>query len=155
MLGPNAASLHLIAEDIEDCGLDAADLRKAADAAQAGARILDEIAVPRLLTGDLWTVNTMLAPTLRSRPSPESSTWTAPGGGDADADWTLLMASEQRLAFFDTYGTPVSSSAAEFRRHVYEARHLGAILLERHRLGNATGVQAGYEDMAAVLAHLA
>lgn len=30
-----AASLHLIAEDIEGCGLDAADLRKAAQAAQA------------------------------------------------------------------------------------------------------------------------
>ncbi|MBP0932439.1 hypothetical protein ACFWNE_10520 [Streptomyces goshikiensis] len=31
-------SLRLIAEDVESCGLDAADLRKSADAAQAGAQ---------------------------------------------------------------------------------------------------------------------
>ncbi|MFE1876419.1 hypothetical protein ACFW9N_37095 [Streptomyces sp. NPDC059496] len=48
---------------------------------------------------------------------------------------------DERLAFFDTYGAQGSSPAAEFRRQVYEARDLGAIRLERHRLGNTTGVQ--------------
>ncbi|MFJ2751167.1 hypothetical protein [Streptomyces sp. NPDC087297] len=85
------AWLHLIAEDIESCGLDAADLRHSADAAQAGAQVLDEVTVPRLLTGDLWTVNTMLAPA----PVPTicgvldmDRTWW----GDPEADWPTRMA---------------------------------------------------------------
>ncbi|GAA2650823.1 hypothetical protein GCM10010425_74500 [Streptomyces spororaveus] len=56
------ASLRQIANDMEGCGLDAVDLRQAADVAQDGAHLLDEVGEPRLLTGDLWTVNTLLAP---------------------------------------------------------------------------------------------
>ncbi|MFG2667574.1 phosphotransferase family protein [Streptomyces sp. NPDC048387] len=143
-------SLHLIAEDVESCGLDAADLRKAADAAQAGAEVLDEVAVPRLLTGDLWTVNTMLAPA----PVPTicgvldmDRTWW----GDPEADWTMRMArakQDARLAFFDSYGRPAETEAGAWRRHVYEVRHLGALRLERHRLGNEVGVRDSYRLVA-------
>ncbi|UUU37526.1 phosphotransferase family protein [Streptomyces sp. NBC_00162] len=140
------ASLHLIAEDVESCGLDAADLRKAADAAQAGAGVLDEVTVPRLLTGDLWTVNTMLAaapvPTICGVLDMDRTWW-----GDPEADWTLRMArakQDARLAFFDSYGRPEETEAGAWRRHVYEVRHLGALRLERHRLGNHGGVQESY-----------
>ncbi|MGW6706119.1 phosphotransferase family protein [Streptomyces sp. NPDC054956] len=151
------ASLQDIASDLDNAGLDAADLRKIADIAGHESAVLDEIDEPSLLTGDLWTVNTMLAtaapvPTITGVLDMDRTWW-----GDPDADWTLRMArakQDERLAFFDTYGAPASSSAAEFRRQVYEARHLGAIRLERHRLGNAPGVQASYQDMAAILARL-
>ncbi|WP_331735016.1 aminoglycoside phosphotransferase family protein (plasmid) [Streptomyces goshikiensis] len=149
-------SLHLIAEDVESCGLDAADLRKAADAAQAGAEVLDEVAVPRLLTGDLWTVNTMLAaapvPTICGVLDMDRTWW-----GDPEADWTMRMArakQDARLAFFDSYGRTAETDAGAWRRHVYEVRHLGALRLERHRLGNEAGVRDSYPLVAEELSAL-
>ncbi|MFE5492995.1 phosphotransferase family protein [Streptomyces virginiae] len=149
-------SLHLIAADVESCGLDAADLRKAADAAQAGAQVLDEVTVPRLLTGDLWTVNTMLAaapvPTICGVLDMDRTWW-----GDPEADWTMRMArakQDARTAFFDSYGLPADTEKSAWRRHVYEVRHLGALRLERHRLGNETGVADSYGAVADELAAL-
>ncbi|MFI8392706.1 hypothetical protein [Streptomyces sp. NPDC085540] len=85
------APLRQIAGGVEGCGLDAADLRRAADIAQAGVHRLDEVGAARLLTGDLWTVNTLLAPA----PVPTicgvldvDRTWW----GDPEADWTMWMA---------------------------------------------------------------
>jgi len=37
---------------------------------------------------------------------------------------------------------------------VYEARHLGAVRLERYRLGNIEGVESIYHDLEALLANL-
>ncbi|MFE6911905.1 phosphotransferase family protein [Streptomyces erythrochromogenes] len=149
-------SLRLIAEDVESCGLDAADLRKAADAAQVGARILDEVTVPRLLTGDLWTVNTMLGaapvPTICGVLDMDRTWW-----GDPEADWTMRMArakQDARTAFFDSYGRPAETDAGAWRRHVYEVRHLGALRLERHRLGNQAGVEDSYQAVAGELSAL-
>ncbi|MFD5110334.1 phosphotransferase family protein [Streptomyces cinereoruber] len=150
------ASLHLIAEDVESCGLDAADLRKAADAAQDGAQILDEVTVPRLLTGDLWTVNTMLAaapvPTICGVLDMDRTWW-----GDPEADWTMRMArakQDSRTAFFDSYDRAEETENSVWRRHVYEVRHLGALRLERHRLGNEAGVADSYRAVAEELAAL-
>ncbi|MGN5392402.1 fructosamine kinase family protein [Streptomyces sp. JL7001] len=141
---------------VESCGLDADDLRKAADAAQAGAQILDEIAVPRLLTGDLWTVNTMLAaapvPTICGVLDMDRTWW-----GDPEADWTMRMArtkQDARMAFFDSYGRTAETDAGAWRRHVYEVRHLGALRLERHRLGNEAGVRDSYPLVAEELSAL-
>ncbi|MGW8355525.1 phosphotransferase family protein [Streptomyces wedmorensis] len=149
-------SLRLIAQDVESCGLDAADLCKAADAARSGAQVLDEIAVPQLLTGDLWTVNTMLAPA----PVPTicgvldmDRTWW----GDPEADWTMRMArakQDERLSFFDTYPVPADTESVRWRRRVYEVWHLGALRLERHRLGNWAGVRNSYPAVAVELSGL-
>ncbi|MBT2404624.1 aminoglycoside phosphotransferase family protein [Streptomyces sp. ISL-87] len=152
------ASLHLIAEDVESCGLDAADLRKAADAAQAGAQVLDEVAVPRLLTGDLWTVNTMLAggapvPTICGVLDMDRTWW-----GDPEADWPTRMArakQDERLSFFEACPAPADTAPVRWRRHVYEVRHLGALRLERHRLGNQAGVRDSYLAVATELSALA
>ncbi|MEV8533219.1 hypothetical protein [Streptomyces sp. NPDC051211] len=137
------ASLRQIADDVEGCGLDAADLRKAADVAQAGAQVLNEIVQPRHLTGDPWTGNTMLAPA----PMPKSCgvldmdrTWW----GDPEADWPMRMArakQDERMAFFDAYEYSAETDGVAWRRKVYEVRHLGALRLERHRLGNQVGVE--------------
>ncbi|MER8097887.1 hypothetical protein [Streptomyces goshikiensis] len=152
------ASLHLIAEDVESCGLDAADLRKAADPAQAGALILDEVAVPRLLTGDRWTVNTMLAegapvPTICGVLDMDRTWW-----GDPEADWPMRIAQakqDERLSFFESCPAPADTAAVRWRRHVYEVRHLGALRLERHRLNNPAGVRDSYPAVAAELSALA
>jgi hypothetical protein len=77
--------------------------------------------------------------------------------GDPAADWTIRMASaktDERTAFWDTYGPRATTSADAWRALIYEARHLGAIRLERHRLHNPSGVDDTYTSMAAVLAQL-
>ncbi|PZG20238.1 phosphotransferase family protein [Nonomuraea aridisoli] len=151
------ASLSQIAADLEGAGLDAADVRRAAALAAERRELLDEIAEPRLLTGDLWTVNTMLAP---DAPEPTITgvfdfdrTWW----GDPAADWTIRLASakqDERVAFWEAYGPPDRTPAAVWRSLVYEVRHLGAVRLERHRLGDAAGVLASYSEVAVVLADM-
>ncbi|MFD8967137.1 hypothetical protein ACFV0C_19450 [Streptomyces sp. NPDC059568] len=78
--------------------------------------------------------------------------------GDPAADWTIRMVrakSDERQTFWDTYGLLDQSEAAAWRSKIYEARHLGAIRLERHRLGNSEGVRNSYEPMAQILAAVA
>ncbi|MFI2415673.1 phosphotransferase family protein [Streptomyces sp. NPDC018947] len=151
------ASLRAIADDLGRVGLDAADVRKVADLAGEHHAVLDEITEARLLTGDLWTVNTMLYP--------EAPTPVITGVldldrtlfGDPAADWTIRMAcakQDERTAFWDTYGPRDTSPAALWRSLVYEARHLGAIRLERHRLRKDEGVRDTYSALADVLAQL-
>ncbi|MFI1702387.1 phosphotransferase family protein [Streptomyces bobili] len=150
------ASLSSIADDVSRVGLDAADVRKVADLAAEHHKVLDEITEPRLLTGDLWTVNTMLAaaptPVISGVLDLDRTLW-----GDPAADWTIRMASAktgERTAFWDTYGPRTATAAHTWRGLVYEARHLGVIRLERHRLHNSSGVDDTYTSMAAVLAQL-
>ncbi|MFJ2170774.1 phosphotransferase family protein [Streptomyces griseofuscus] len=150
-------SLEEIAADLDRVGLDAADVRKVAAVAAHDRGVLDEVAEPGLLTGDLWTVNVMLdaevaEPTITGVLDMDR-TWF----GDPAADWTIRMAlakQDERVAFWEAYGERDRSPAAVWRALVYEVRHLGAVRLERHRLGNAAGVENTYDAMAAVLADL-
>jgi len=151
------ASLEDIADDLDSAGLDSADVRKVAAVALHERAILDEVTEPRLLTGDLWTVNVMLdaeaaEPTVTGVFDMDR-TWF----GDPAADWTIRMAlakQDERVAFWDVYGEPDRSPAAVWRSLVYEVRHLGAVRLERHRLGNVAGVEDSYDAVAAVVAGL-
>ncbi|MFF6980316.1 hypothetical protein ACFZAV_22020 [Streptomyces sp. NPDC008343] len=71
---------------------------------------------------------------------------------------TIRMASakaDERRAFWDTYGPRDTDPASAWRTLIYEARHLGAIRLERHRLNNASGVRATYDSVSTVLTTLA
>lgn len=52
--------LKTIIDDLEDVHLDATDVRSILDLAQAHRIIFDEITQPRLLHGDLWTVNILV-----------------------------------------------------------------------------------------------
>ncbi|MEV1170528.1 aminoglycoside phosphotransferase family protein [Nonomuraea sp. NPDC049784] len=151
------ASLEDIAADLDRAGLDAADIRKAGALAEEHRSVLDEITEPRLLAGDLWTVNTMIAagppePTITGVLDLDRTLW-----GDPAADWSMHMASkrqDERVAFWDGYGELDRGPAATWRSLVYEVRHLGAIRLERHRLGNADGVRDSYEAVTRVLSEL-
>ncbi|MBZ9644877.1 phosphotransferase family protein [Streptomyces sp. PSKA30] len=150
-----AASLKDIATDLEGVGLDAADVHKVSTAVHHHQAVLDEITEPRMLAGDLWLPNTQLD---HQAPEPAITgtydfdrTWW----GDPAADWTIRMVSakqDERTAFWETYGPNDDSPHARLRARLYEARHLGAIRLERQRLGNYEGVHASYDAMADILA---
>ncbi|RJQ77745.1 aminoglycoside phosphotransferase family protein [Pseudonocardiaceae bacterium YIM PH 21723] len=152
-------SLSAIAGDLDSVGLDSGDVRAVGAAvADRHSEVLDEITAPCLLSGDLWTVNVLLAdgaaePTISGMLDFDRTWW-----GDPAADWPIRMAAAkpgtERDAFWDTYGDRDGSPGAVLRSRIYEARHLGAIRLERHRLGNTQGVTDTYADLAAVLADL-
>ena len=150
--------LDLIAQDLDDLGLDAADVRALAETARRRRDLLDRIAEPRLLHGDLWTINVMIEP---NAPEPTVSgvfdcdrTWW----GDPESDWAIYRAlgkpGDVRNAFWDGYGALVQDQAARWCRLFYEARNLATIRLERHRLGESAGVAASYEEIRAVARRL-
>lgn len=150
------AMLEDIAADLVDLGLDAADVRELITIAAGGGEILDEVRVPSLLHGDLWTINVMIDP---DAPAPSVSglfdcdrvTW-----GDPESDWAIYRAAgrpgTERDAFWDAYGPLDPSPRARWRRDVYEARNIAAVRLERHRLGG--DVAGSYAELRTVLDRL-
>lgn len=146
------------AADLRDAGLDAGDVHRLAEAAVRHRAVLDEITRPRLLHGDLWTVNVLLDP---DAPEPritgvvdsDRAWW-----GDPLADWTIYRAMRrtgaEHRAFFDSYGALPDGDHDRLRARFYLARHLVAILLERFRLGEAE-LSGTYAEVRAVLAGLA
>lgn len=157
--GALIAAFEDMAADLDDAGLDAKDVRAAAEAAAARSAVLDEIAEPRLLHGDLWTVNVMVRP---GAPVPTITgvfdcdrTWW----GDPEADWPLFMARRrpgtERDAFWETYGEPAKGAGAEWRGLVYQARHIAAARLEYRRLGQADDIAGTYDDLRELLGRLA
>nr|WP_269330196.1 aminoglycoside phosphotransferase family protein [Kineosporia babensis] len=151
------ASFDSIAFDLDTAGLDSADLQKVMAIASDARPTLDEITEPMLLTGDLWTINCLLA---SGAPEPTITgvldfdrTWF----GDPAADWTIRMAKakqDERQAFWETYGQTSETPEARWRELVYEARHLGGIRLERLRLGKDDLVADSYPAMEAILNQL-
>ena len=133
------ASLDDFAADLDDCGLDASDVSEVAAWAVRERTVLDEVTEARLLHGDLWTVNVMVAadapePTVCGVLDCDRTSW-----GDPEADWTIRMAARrpgtERDAFWETYGRLASTAGAARRRQFYLALHVAALRLERHRLG--------------------
>ncbi|MDI5962200.1 aminoglycoside phosphotransferase family protein [Streptomyces sp. SL13] len=152
------ATLRDTAADLDDVGLDASDVREVAAAAVRHRALLDEITEPRLLHGDLWTANVMMAggapvPAITGVFDCDRASW-----GDPEADWTIFVAGrtrpEQRRAFRETYGPPASTPEAERRALFYQAQHLGAVRLERHRLGRTDDIPASYDEMRDVISRL-
>jgi aminoglycoside phosphotransferase (APT) family kinase protein len=153
------SSLADLAAALDDAGLDAGDIRKAAAAATLHSEIFDEITEPRLLHGDLWTANVMVSPsaaepTITGVCDCDRTSW-----GDPAADWSIYRAGQrpgtERDAFWDTYGTlPATSSAAQ-RTRFYQILHVGTLRLEEHRrLGKSEGVQASYKEIRVLLGQL-
>lgn len=147
-----------LAADLDDAGLDSADVREVAVAADKYRAVLDEVTEPRLLHGDLWTVNVMMdpnaaEPVISGVFDNDRTSW-----GDPESDWVIYMAAKkpgtERDAFWDTYGPRPSTAGAARRSLFYLAKHIGAIRLERHRLGNADAVPETYEQLREVLDQL-
>jgi aminoglycoside phosphotransferase (APT) family kinase protein len=151
------SGLENTAADLEDAGLDAGDLREVIVAATRRRTLLDEITQPRLLHGDLWTPNLMLAPgapepTITGVLDHDRASW-----GDPAADWTIFVAGQKSgmEPFWETYGRPHDTPHARWRTLIYRAVHVGASRLERHRLGRHAKIPASYDDMREILGHLA
>ncbi|MGW5363652.1 phosphotransferase family protein [Actinopolymorpha pittospori] len=149
------ASLSDTATDLEEAGLDAADLRQVAAVAEGHSEVLEEVKKPRMLHGDLWTVNVMVEagaaePTICGVFDCDRTSW-----GDPEADWTIRMAGRrpgtERDAFWTTYGPLATTPEAALRRQIYRARHVGAIRLERYRLGGMRNLRETYDEMRDVL----
>lgn len=147
-----------LAADLDDAGLDSADVCEVAAAAHKLKAVLDEVTEPRLLHGDLWTVNVMMEPgaaepTISGVFDNDRISW-----GDPESDWTIFMAGKkpgtERDAFWESYGPRPSTASAARRSLFYLAKHIGAIRLERYRLGNADAVPETYEQMRDVLDQL-
>ncbi|WP_241835080.1 phosphotransferase [Pseudofrankia asymbiotica] len=147
-----------LAGDLDRAGLDSADAREFATEAGKHQGVLDEITEPRLLHGDLWTVNVMMEsgapePTISGVYDNDRTLW-----GDPEADWTIFMAAKkpgtERDAFWETYGSRPATPSAARRSLFYLARHIGAIRLERRRMGNSDAVPETYEQMRDVLDQL-
>ena len=153
----HAALADLVA-DLEQVGLDAADVRRLADVAWRRRDLLDAVREPRLLHGDLWTINVMLQP---DAPHPTVSglfdcdrvTW-----GDPESDWAIYRAAgrpgTERDAFWEAYGRLDDGAAARWRRLLYTARNVASGRLERHRLALADGVAVSYAELAEALDRL-
>ena len=147
-----------LAADLDDAGLDSADVREVAAAADKYRAVMDEVTEPRLLHGDLWTVNVMMdpnaaEPVISGVFDNDRTSW-----GDPESDWVIYMAAKkpgtERDAFWDTYGPRPSTAGAARRSLFYLAKHTGAIRLERHRLRNADAVPETYEQMREVIDQL-
>ena len=125
--------------DHEDAGLDSEELREAMALADRHRDTLDEIAEPRLLHGDLWTVNVLISPEAAEPTITGVCDWDRASWGDPLSDWGIALARSrpgtERDAFWDAYPRTAASPAADVRALIYRARDLGAITLERHRLG--------------------
>jgi aminoglycoside phosphotransferase (APT) family kinase protein len=147
-----------VAADLQDVGLDAVDVREVAAAAARRRSVLDEITEPRLLHGDLWTVNLMVAP---GAPEPtitgvfdcDRTLW-----GDPEADWPIYRAVErpggERDAFWEAYGPLASTPAAQERMLYYQARHISALRLECHRSRMPEAVADSYGALRDLLTQL-
>lgn len=133
-------SLAAIASDLTACGLDHRPLAAVARCVEAERSLFEAVGAPRLLHGDLWTNNVMLdpekeVPTVTGVFDVERALW-----GDPMADWVFHRVAGRRVkeesaGFWRGYGPTEQSPGSARRSLVYEARHLGAVVLESFRHG--------------------
>lgn len=140
-----------LAQDIQNAGLEADDLKTVLDIARAHTVLLDEVTQPSLLHGDLWTVNILVkrgasGPRITAVLDSDRTSW-----GDPLADWTIFLlrfnAPPEAAAFWETYGEPESNPGDDFRKLVYQARYIGGARLEHHRHQHPASVKRSYRDI--------
>jgi aminoglycoside phosphotransferase (APT) family kinase protein len=152
--GPLAAPVHrrwseAMLQQLADSEVDLASWPPAAGSvARLGAvierhrdRLDDTAGRPRLLHGDLWSVNILLdpdaaEPTITGVVDGDRAWW-----GDPLADWAVHRADSravpaERDAFWAAYGGRPAGRDADWRRELYRARHLVADLVESARGGH-------------------
>ena len=154
-----SGALSDIAADLTDAGLDATDVEVLLVLAAAHQSVLDEIDEPRLLHGDLWTVNVMVAidgdePRVTGVLDSDRTLW-----GDPLADWTVFMIRQRppadEKAFWAGYGPPPTETAeTRLREFIYRARIQGEIRLELQRLHRTEAVAHTYPPMAEIVQSL-
>lgn len=108
-----ANRLLTYADDLDELGDDGTEIRRVSEATERHAADLDELSVPRLLHGDLWLLNILVADdsdnAITGVVDHDAASW-----GDPAGDWTLQKIREgagtERDAFWETYGPPPDSN---------------------------------------------
>ncbi len=151
-----ASRLLNYADDLDDLGGDGTEIRRVADAAERHAADLDELSVPRLLHGDLWLLNILVADDVDGAVTGvldhDAAAW-----GDPAGDLTLQKIREgagtERDAFWETYGPPPDSSPV--RTMFAHATTVAGARLDIQRRGILLDqVPRHYWDLEPVLAQL-
>ncbi|MDX3096588.1 aminoglycoside phosphotransferase family protein [Streptomyces sp. ME19-03-3] len=147
------------AADLSRNGLETDDIAKLIEVADRNRALLDEITEPRMLHGDLWVGNTMLAldapePTITGVYDCDRTWW-----GDPEADWPIYLAlrkpGSERDAFWEGYGQVGQTERARWRALVYEAKHATALLLEYKRFGLHEEIGNTYGEIRDLITRLA
>jgi len=129
---------------------------------QSRTALLDAIQQPRLLHGDLWLFNILVArgrdgPTIVGILDADRAWW-----GDPMADWTMFVLAKGatpetrqfHARFWQAYGQPEPTPETMFRNAVYEALNVGTALVWATRHDDIDTVQRGKRDLRAVAATL-
>lgn len=135
--------------------LNNADVAAIHESAQAHRNILDEIRVPSLLHGDLWTFNLLIrrdpqGTALCGVLDTEYAWW-----GDPAADWTMFIwaygdgreMEREQSHFWAGYGPRDESRNARFRAVLYHAIHLQWLMILSHRDGSEEGVARAQREL--------
>ena len=117
-----------------DLGLEVTHFARVLEMVRAHPQGLDEIQVPRLLHGDLWSFNILIRrgadqPSIVGVLDADRSWW-----GDPMADWTMFILAhadpeEGHARFWQAYGPPEDTPGASFRKIVYDGMHAGTALV--------------------------
>lgn len=154
------AQFEQLAAAFTAAGLDADPAHRMIEASRRHRAELDEITIPALLHGDLWTLNILLdsdpaRPKITGVLDCDAASW-----GDPMSDWTinrvLFRPGTEVDAFWQTYGRPASGRASSVRALLYRARNaLGARLDIQRRGLSLTDIPPVHWDITDVLSDLA
>jgi aminoglycoside phosphotransferase (APT) family kinase protein len=154
------AAFEQLAEAFTAAGLDPDPAHRMIGASRRHRAELDEVTVPALLHGDLWTLNLLVdndpdRPTITGVLDCDAASW-----GDPMSDWTinrvLSRPGAEVDAFWQTYGRPASGETASIRALLYRARNVLGARLDIHRRGlSLTDIPPVHWDVTDVLTALA
>lgn len=150
------ARYRLLAQDYADAGLGTDGIERLITAVGTRRDVLDEITEPRLLHGDLWTLNVLVdsdpdRPTITGVLDHDAASW-----GDPLSDSTITRvqarAGTEVDSFWNTYGTPATGDAEKVRALFYQARNILGARLDIHRRGlDLADIPPVHWDLAPVL----
>jgi len=141
--------------------LDIPYLASILDLTRANPEQLDELKIPRLLHGDLWSFNILISrkntPSIVGILDADRSWW-----GDPMADWTMFILAhadkeEGHSHFWKAYGQLEDTQSTKFRANVYDAMHAGTAFIwasthqDKGTVTKATGTLSGVADVLPTL----
>jgi aminoglycoside phosphotransferase (APT) family kinase protein len=139
--------------------LDITNLARTLELVKVHPQQLDEIQVPRLLHGDLWTFNLLIergedSPAIVGVLDADRAWW-----GDPMADWTMFILAhaepeEGHSHFWQVYGPREETRGARFRKIVYDGMHASTALVWSVRHHDQGTVQKAYGTLRDVAEEL-
>ena len=148
-----------IGQGLDDDKLDGANFMTVVDTLQANLTLLDEIQQPHLLHGDLWAFNILISqksgwPEIAGILDADRAWW-----GDPMADWTMFIwakgtgrhMAKAKSVFWQGYGLPEQTMSVRFRAEIYNALHLGRMMILYNREKNQGAVERGQYELGEVV----